>query len=335
MNRELHSGVMQLWRQARGIASRADELLTASRTGTVDCIRVDHESPMHLAHYTSLEALVSMLQSPDDGLRLSDSATMNDPDEGLATSDDRVLVRLLEDEFGTESWVYQRYLSANVCCFVGIQGRAETIIDAGDDLLFWRLYGNDCRGVSITIAPHVSNELVRSSVVQQVIYTDEPPLQIDIVSISALLKDLERIRMSARAEGIWNEISEEVIPSCDRMFAARFLRKRSHYEMEHEFRAVAFETPEDADEGNELRIDRRGVHVQYGLVRRYIQIPELRCNALLTSNSQITIGSNVPDHDDAKRALPTSSEYVCQRFRIDHVNFRAANMGLAVVRSGR
>ena len=69
MNRELHSGVMQLRREARGIASRADELLTASRTGTVDCLRVDHESPMHLAHYTSLEALVSNVPDHDDGKR--------------------------------------------------------------------------------------------------------------------------------------------------------------------------------------------------------------------------------------------------------------------------
>lgn len=53
-------------------------------------------SSLQLAHYTSLEALISMLQDSDGGLRLSDSSTMNDPGEGHATRDGREISRLLD-----------------------------------------------------------------------------------------------------------------------------------------------------------------------------------------------------------------------------------------------
>ena len=47
----------------------------------------------------------------------------------------------------------------------------------------------------------------------------------------------------------------------------------------------------------------RGRHVQYGLVRTYVQIPELVRKSIFTTKSQITIGSNVPDPENAVQAL--------------------------------
>lgn len=43
--------------------------------------------------------------------------------------------------------------------------------------------------------------------------------------------------------------------------------------------------------------------MQYGRVRQYVQIPELNCVSILTTDSQITIGSNVPEPDNARDAL--------------------------------
>ena len=66
-----------------------------------------------------------MLQDPDGGLRLSDSGTMNDPDEGQTTKDDRMFANLLEEQFGEESWLRRRYRSAHIGCFVGVRSRAD------------------------------------------------------------------------------------------------------------------------------------------------------------------------------------------------------------------
>lgn len=263
---------------------------------------------LHLAHYTSLEALISMLQDPSGGLRLSDSSTMNDPDEGKTTRDGRIFEKLLKEHPGKDSWLLKRYEAAHICCFVGVtnegQGSGEdAALEAGDDLLFWRLYGNQGRGVSLTIPPHYAKELVDAAVVQRVTYRDEPPIETDLTSIANLLRDLDDLKRQAIEEDAWDTIRPEVIPAFDRLFGQRFLHKRSHYEMEREYRAVVFVGTDDGACTAAPRLSARGLHVQYGLVRSYVQIPELDCQRILTTNSRITIGRNVPESKDAKRAL--------------------------------
>ena len=141
VNRESRSNrVNLLRREAEGIVSRARSLLQSQKRIQSDPITTQESSSLHLAQYTSLEAMISMLQTPGGGLRLSDSSTMNDPEEGRATSDGRSFLRLLGEEFGKDSWPWRRYSSAHIGCFVGITRGDEHIIDAGDDLLFWRLY---------------------------------------------------------------------------------------------------------------------------------------------------------------------------------------------------
>ena len=250
--------------------------------------------------YSSLEAIVSMLQTPNGGLRLSDTSTMNDPDEGRSTIEDRNVLHLLKNEFGEESWLGQRYIAANVCSFVGIVRDNKQRIDPGDDLLFWRLYGNDCRGVSVTMPPHVSKNLVDLSIVDRVAYTDEPLFQNDLSSLPTLLQDLDNLRSRASEAGEWSKISPDVLSVCDQIFKRRFLRKRSHYEMEREYRSVAFLS---GDDNEDSRYSRHGRHVRYGFIRRFVEIPELSCESILTTNSQITIGSNVPEAPTAKNVL--------------------------------
>lgn len=290
---------------ANAIVHRAGELLqswTAARTAPLS---EEDLSSLHLAHYTSLETIVYILQTPDGGLRLSDTSTMNDPEEGCTTMEDRAISRLLESEFGKESWLWQRYGAANVCCFVGIVSTSEPNIDAGDDLLFWRLYGNDCRGVSITVPPHASRPLVESSTVDRVMYTDEPPREVNQSLSPSLLRDLSDLRCRARDADLWSEISPRVLAAFDPLFKQRFLRKRPHYAMEREYRAVTFQSEDDLEDA---RYSYRGQHVQYGLIRRYVQIPELSCGSILTTNSQITIGSNVPESSTAKATLSSLLE---------------------------
>ena len=237
--------------------------------------------------------MISMLQASGGGLRLSDSSTMNDLEEGKATRDGRAISHLLE-EFGKESWLQKRYGSANVCCFVGVDREEDQNIEAGDDFLFWRLYGRECRGVSIAIASHKSRELVEASLIQEVVYTEEPRMQVDIAAMSSLLQDLDSLRNEACTAGVWNEIYKLAIPDCDLLFGQRFLWKRSHYKMEREYRAVAFITEDEKEACEDSGFSCRELHVQYGRIRTYVQIPQLSCDSIITTGSQITIGSNVP-----------------------------------------
>lgn len=292
--------VRALKREAGATANRIKDLLKAWINEEDREAPAGSSSQLYLAHYTSLQAIVSMLQAADGGLRLSDSSTMNDPEEGRATVEGRTILNLLDDEWGKESWLWQRYSAANVCCFVGIDRTSETTIDAGDDLLFWRLYGNDCRGVSITIPSHVSKKLVSDSIVDRVAYADSPAMDIEVAKFASLLKDVNDLRVRAQNAGKWSEISSSILPTCDKLFKQRFLRKRSHYRMEREYRAVAFISEDDAED---TRYSLRGEHVQGGLVRKYVQIRELSCDAILSTGSRITIGSNVLEHDDAKEAI--------------------------------
>ena len=195
--------------------------------------------------------MVSMLQAPDGGLRLSDTSTMNDPEEGRATLEGSVVADVLQDRMGEHSWVCKRYGAAHVCCFVGIERTHGRTIDAGDDLLFWRLYGSDCRGVSITIPPHVSRRLVEQSMVGKVAYADELSMQMDWSALLRFLKDLEELHSRAVEAHVWSKNSAEVLVACDSLFKQRILWKRSHYEMEQEYRAVVFLSGDDQEDARQ------------------------------------------------------------------------------------
>ena len=288
---------------ATNIAQRARSLLESMHS-----IRRESSTKLHLAHYTSLEAIVSMLQVPGGGLRLSGSDTMNDPDEGCATEDARIISDLLKNKFGTESYVWKRYSSAHLCCLIGIDQPINPDIGIGDNLLFWRLYGNECRGVSITIPPHRANELVESSVVQRVVYTEEPDVQIDEADISQLLIDLNELHSQASKANLWPEICQEVIRECDLLLGQRFLLKRSHYKMEREYRAVTFVTQGSDNAPEDSQFVSRGQHVQFGYIRTYVQIRELLCESILTTGSRITIGKNVHDAHNARDTVESLVE---------------------------
>ena len=180
-----------LSRDADDLAERAKALLSSFHSPAT-ASRKASTPVFGLAHYTTLEAVISMLQSPQGGLRLSDSSTMNDPEEGCATRDGRSIAHLLDDEFDEDSWLRRRYDHAHICCFVGVDRGAEADVQPGDDLLFWRLYGNDCRGLSITLSSHISADLSRDTWVQKVLYTGDPSRRVDLRPISSLMHDLPK-----------------------------------------------------------------------------------------------------------------------------------------------
>ena len=297
--------------------------------------------PLHLSHYTSTAALTSMLTSSDGGLRLWDSATMNDPDEGSTTSEGEMLLDVLNDDFGEGSWLWHRYAIAHIGCFVGTtrgEGGAVgyRVIDVGDDLLFWRLYGDQCRGLSLTMPPHVCGPLLGTSVVQKVTYRDEPPMPTNRRDVVGVLREVDRLRHQGLETGAWPEMQQGVIRLLDRLFVKRFLHKRSHYEMEQEYRAVVFAGREEDDVAPSTPIVRRGSQIRGGVERTWVQIPEFDRQGIFTTNSQITIGSNVPSADNVRVELvgmlerlgkdPHVIQIVFHRFAIDRAEVKVSRL---------
>ena len=295
-----------LRQEAERLATVAHNLLRSSRPINDDREILEEPPSLHLAHYTSLETLVSILQTPGGGLRLSHSSAMNDPEEGLTTTYDKTLYGLLEDNAERMPWIRERYRSAFLCCFVGIREDEERTIDPGDDLLFWRLYGNGCRGISITTAPHRSAKLVESSLVRQVTYAEEAFGRIDVTAILELLRDVDRLRMRALEVALWSDVAEIVLPPCDRLLGERFLRKQIHYRIEREYRAILFNAGTELADRRGARIVSEGTQVQNGLCRRYMQVEELTRRSIITTGTQITIGSNVAERDSVRQMVEDS-----------------------------
>ena len=131
-------------------------------------------------------------------------------------------------------------------------------------------------------------------------YTGDPTRRIDLRPISSLLHDLDALRARAIDAGLWELVCPAILPHCDLVMAYRFLHKRPHYSMEREYRAIAFVTGND--EGPEDgHFPARGHHVQYHRIRTYVQTRQLACPAILSTDSQITIGANVPESDLVKQ----------------------------------
>ena len=76
--------------------------------------------------------------------------------------------------------------------------------------------------------------------VGRITYADELSIQMDWSVFSTFLKDLEELHSYAMGADLWPKISQEVLVACDPLFKQRFLRKRSHYEMEQEYRPLYF-----------------------------------------------------------------------------------------------
>ena len=97
-----------LRKRARVVGDKAAEIRQGYKKSTGEKENTSTKDSLRLAHYTSVEAIISMLQVDGGGLRLSDSSTMNDPEEGQATRDGRAVLHQLKGEFGEESWLWRR-----------------------------------------------------------------------------------------------------------------------------------------------------------------------------------------------------------------------------------
>ena len=249
-------------------------------------------------HYTRMDVVIGMFQARIEGkssyLRMYDTFHSNDPDEGRyltsrsAPSTSMELTRELGD---APSCAY-------VTAFVRPKTEKETDVrDVMDNLVFWRTYGDDGTGCSLTVKVPADGLLKVSygrkaaedagrdvlTAVREVRILMEwslrPILDIPDGSAQTILTDLRKSLVS--------ELRKSISP----IF---YSHKSEAYRYEQEVRAIAtipiierdqivFEYPNDSG-----KID----------VRHYYERDDLRVTNLLTTGSVITIGPCVQNREN-------------------------------------
>lgn len=261
-------------------------------------------STFSLAHYTSLDVMYKILSAGPEGVfRLYDSVHVNDPREGAATPEGRAITDALSSITEALGFVRSfsggavppirynaaRFSTAYIWSLVGAADRA----DPGDDLDFWRSYGRDGRGCSLTFFPFLSGwpaELlaglrnVHYGIPESPDYSKETMLLLRIHNaLSSVVDHLPDLA----------SLLKTIEPSLDECFARRFLIKDSAYASEKEVRFVVF--PNDRDVPH--------YHLANGQIRHYLELSEFKLESLLSSTTILRVGPAVPHADDTLAAL--------------------------------
>ena len=233
---------------------------------------------LRVTHYTSLAAVTSMLRGLANGqgatLRLYDSSHCNDPDEG------NHLVRQLSSN-GSHRWLEQRsgVGHAYITSFVFASDDDEP--NMSDDLVFWRTYGRDGKGCSLTVD-------VRRQLLRKVLYK---PADVEAVRIT-LLPILDVVTPLAQAdEDCAKAISGTI---WKRLAGVRYLYKDEAYHHEQEYRvAMPGDSPDIRLDGVRFETYEEGGSIV--AVRHYCEIADLGLRKLLASNSKLILGPSVDD----------------------------------------
>ena len=258
----------ELGTAVRGIRSRIEE---RHRIPTVA-----ENVTLWVTHYTSLSAVTSMLRELADGqksvLRLYDTSHCNDPDEG------NHLVRELSSNDGyrwlaRESSVGHAYITSFV--------RGQDGKDMSDDLVFWRTYGKDGKGCSLTVA-------VRADLLRQVFYSRN-----DIETTKQMiLPVLEVVAPLARADESCAELISAAI--WQDLEGIRYLYKAEAYHHENEHRIAIPAASSDIDP-NCIQFQPNESDGPIVEVRHYYEIDGLALGQILSSGSKLMLGPAVKD----------------------------------------
>ncbi len=229
-----------------------------------------------VTHYTSLSAVTSMLRGLADGqepvLRLYDTSHCNDPDEG------NHLVRELSSNDGyrwlaRESSIGHAYITSFV--------RGKDDIDMSDDLVFWRTYGKDGKGCSLTLA-------VRADLLRQVFYSDR-----DIEKTrQMILPVLDAVAPLARADESCAKLMSAAI--WQHLEGIRYLYKNVAYHNENEHR-IAFPATSSDIEPDQIQFQTYEADGPLVEVRHYYEIDGLALRQILSSGSKLMLGPAVDD----------------------------------------
>ena len=257
--------------------------------------------PNVVIHYTSIAALVSMLQRATEGngrssLRLYDSNHFNDPDEGNFFDRNIKLPSKLARELVKITYSPHAYIASFIVPHVKPGNRsARTRRDMGDNLAFWRAYGDEGMGCSLSL-------VVPRDQLRKVLYGREAVRQtreLLVPVLESILDCLTPLFRLSVAVDIRQHLVRTVAGHIDKV---RYLYKSEAYEYEHECRLVVPEV--DADE-NLIFFqyeERDGGAIR---VRHYYEVEELDVRELFVTGSLIRLGPRVPKPNNVRYYLET------------------------------
>ena len=288
-----------------------------------------NEREKFVIHYTSIAALVSMLQDvskkeqeresekkeregaelelalkPGDKQslwRLYDSVHLNDPEEG------NLLIRNLPRQY---DWLGKREEShAYIASFI-FNGKK----DMSDDLVFWHAYGKEGKGCSLSLC-------VPRSRLQEVLYgtTEVKRTVNDLRSVLDLLEPLVRIRKLSIRERVRERLATIVWGFLERI---RYLYKSDAYEYEKECRLVVAESGTDK---NKIRFEDQDRNNYHARIRHYYEHEKLAIKELLTTGSSITLGPCVPDSYNMRyylEALKRKAGLIGPKIKFSKISYR-------------
>ena len=283
---------------------------------------------IHVVHYTSIRALFSMLtghaQPPSAGsrytasgfLRLYDASHFNDPEEGLyffrqltnhtangaAAGAEHALLTQLIDRLNADDPSATRAPLGYIASFVisstpvhhSTSDTPPAIDNRADNLVLWRLYGDQGRGCSLSIP---TTAFAHSSLtLRNVLYGPKPVLD----NLAPFLRALRALRPLFSATPTTHRLLTDTI--LDSLSTLRYLYKDSGYAYEHECRLVAFES-DLLQSPNCLRCEYQSYASTHGDLRLFGQHSDLQTDNLLISGSTITLGPCVPHYHHLARAI--------------------------------
>ena len=244
------------------------------------------KSQIPMVHYTSLAVVMSMLENSandrSSAFRLYDSVHLNDPDEG------RYLFRSLPS---AHSWLEATRDQAYIASFIRPRDK-EDPGRAADNLSFWRTYGNEGTGCSLSL-------MIPSTQVRKVLY-GRLSAEATWDRFSPVLEQVDRLIEGADKAGLKTaRMKEELARSVSEALASiRYLYKSDAYAYERECRVVQSDQDED-----QLRFECKTPPGRPAYIRRYCEPEDLSLHDLLPSGTSIFIGPRVPNQESVRYCL--------------------------------
>ena len=262
-----------------------------------DTLTGSSRSPVRLVHYTPWDRVLKMFDVGNGGhpvLRMYNYEFANDPEEGNIRPpewkrlDEEVEELLSEyDPEGSEERI--RGGSTYGCSFSSNGNGVE------DDLMFWRLYGNNGEGGSLRLGGMPER-------IYKVRYRDDRGIgagseTTDDKEVTERLRELLELGKEtvSRAPDLYKrELGRNIARALGQVLDGYFhLVKNKAYEHEQEWRMIRV-MPEEDEIEYEIGSD--------GVVRRYVEGGKMKD---LLSSSDITLGPRVPNCGAARGYIET------------------------------
>ena len=266
-------------------------------------------------HYTSIGTLVSMLQHVAEDkehvinknnnvnnrknniLRAYDSVHFNDPNEG------KFFTRNFPEKY--KELLENEHHNAYISSFIRSSSQDKNG-NISDDLVFWRTYGKDGEGCSLSL-------MIDPSCLQKVVYGQDQMIKNmeDFVPIlenladghSKLQSSIAKMHQPAKKQ-LETKLVEITWGYLEKI---RYSYKSEAYEYENECRFILTESDIDMDKEKEK--EDRQIRYEYwrnsnpACLRHYYEHEKFKIESMLATGSRIVLGPCVSEVDDVNRCI--------------------------------